>query len=138
MIERFVDTGGWAELADRSLPFHAQAKAGVEEVWEQAGRLVTTTFVLAELTALLTSPLRWPKPQQIQYLEDIRQDSSTVVVSLSAAQEQEAWLLWSGRSDKKWTFADCASFVVMRQRGLAEALTTDHHFEQAGFVRLLK
>jgi predicted nucleic acid-binding protein len=29
-------------------------------------------------------------------------------------------------------------FVVMQQRGLAEALTTDHHFEQAGFIRLLK
>jgi predicted nucleic acid-binding protein len=27
---------------------------------------------------------------------------------------------------------------VMQQRGLIEALTTDHHFEQAGFVRLLK
>jgi predicted nucleic acid-binding protein len=33
---------------------------------------------------------------------------------------------------------DCASFVVMQQSGLAEAVTTDHHFEQAGFVRLLK
>jgi predicted nucleic acid-binding protein len=33
---------------------------------------------------------------------------------------------------------DCVSFVLMEQRGAADALTTDHHFEQAGFVRLLK
>jgi len=25
----------------------------------------------------------------------------------------------------------------MRQRGVTEALTTDHHFEQEGFVKLL-
>jgi predicted nucleic acid-binding protein len=28
---------------------------------------------------------------------------------------------------------DCISFAVMRQEGLTEALTTDRHFEQAGF-----
>ncbi len=42
------------------------------------------------------------------------------------------------RQDKEWSLVDCASFVVMQQRGIFEALTSDHHFEQAGFVRLLK
>jgi len=28
---------------------------------------------------------------------------------------------------------DCISFTVMRDSGIAEALTADHHFEQAGF-----
>ncbi len=40
--------------------------------------------------------------------------------------------------DKDWSLVDCASFVVMKQRGIQEALTSDHHFEQAGFVRLLR
>jgi predicted nucleic acid-binding protein len=42
------------------------------------------------------------------------------------------------RADKEWSLTDCISFVVMEQRGIYEAFTGDHHFEQAGFVPLLK
>ena len=41
------------------------------------------------------------------------------------------------RPDKDWSLTDCISFVVMEQRGITEALTSDHHFQQAGFVTLL-
>ena len=40
--------------------------------------------------------------------------------------------------DKEWSLVDCVSFVVMQQYGLHDAFTTDHHFEQAGFICLLK
>ena len=49
----------------------------------------------------------------------------------------QAWKLFEDRLDKTWSLVDCASFVVMEERGLTEALTTDRHFKQAGFVRLL-
>ena len=38
--------------------------------------------------------------------------------------------------DKDWSLVDAASFIVMRPLGITEVLTTDHHFSQAGFVRL--
>jgi uncharacterized protein len=46
--------------------------------------------------------------------------------------------LYERRPDKSWSLTDCISFVVMQRDGISEALTGDHHFEQAGFVRLLK
>ena len=46
--------------------------------------------------------------------------------------------LYLNRPDKDWSLTDCISFVVMEQEGLTEALTGDLHFEQAGFVALLK
>ena len=40
--------------------------------------------------------------------------------------------------DDEASLTDCLSFVVMRARGLAEALSADHHFEQLGFAALLR
>ena len=42
------------------------------------------------------------------------------------------------RPDKEWSLTDCISFVLMRERSVHEALAYDHHFEQAGFVALLR
>jgi uncharacterized protein len=41
------------------------------------------------------------------------------------------------RQDKTYSLCDAVSFILMRDRGIQEALTTDHHFEQEGFRRLL-
>ena len=46
--------------------------------------------------------------------------------------------LYRARPDKDWSLTDCISFVVMEREKIAEALTADHHFEQAGFLALLK
>ena len=46
--------------------------------------------------------------------------------------------LYLDRPDKEWSLTDCISFTVMNDEGLAESLTGDHHFEQAGFSALLK
>jgi uncharacterized protein len=101
-------------------------------------RLITTNLVLGELVALLTSPLRVSRPRQIQYLQTIRQASWVEVVAGDLAFETEAWQFWEARPDKDWSWVDCASFVLMSRHGLTDALTTDRHFEQAGFIRLLK
>ena len=138
MADQFVDTAGWASWADRRQPFHAQAVAVLDDLWAKGGRAITTSFVLAELTALLTRPVRMSKPAQIQLLSAIRGDPTVEVVPIDPALEAETWQLWQARPDKEWTLVDCSSFVLMQRRGLAEALTSDHHFEQAGFTRLLK
>ena len=46
--------------------------------------------------------------------------------------------LYGERADKEWSVTDCISFLVMHDFRVTEALTTDHHYAQAGFVVLLK
>lgn len=50
---------------------------------------------------------------------------------------REAMALLLARPDKTYSLCDAVSFILMRKGKLVEALTTDHHFEQEGFRRLL-
>ena len=134
----FADTSGWATVADRRQSFHAQAARLVQAAIANGESIVTSNLVLVELTALFTSPLRIPRSQQIQFLDDLRSDPNVEIAVVDPVLEASAWQLWRSRTDKDWTMTDCASFLIMQQRGITDALTTDHHFEQAGLVRLLK
>ncbi len=133
----FVDTSGWAEVLDRTLNDHARALTLITQAVASGRRLITTSSILSELTALFNSPLRIPKAQQIQLVRDLRNDRTIEIVFIDESLDLDAWNLWETRPDKTWSLVDCASFVVMQRERLTEAITADHHFEQAGFVRLL-
>lgn len=74
----------------------------------------------------------------VALLSSLELDLSIEVVPLSPELYAEAFDLYRGRPDKEWGLVDCVSFVVMKARGITEALTADEHFEQAGFRALLR
>ena len=138
MNEVFVDTSGWASFFVRTEPHHAKAIELMTQWQQQNGRVVTTNYILSELAALFTSPLRVPRSTILDCIQTICSRPWVEVVHIDPSLDEAAWKLFGDRLDKEWSLVDCASFVVMQQHGLTDALTADHHFEQAGFVRLLK
>jgi len=138
MNKLFVDTSGWASLADVSEPFYQKAKEIYAVAMQNRQRLVTTNYILAELVALMTSPMRFHRPRIIEFINGIKESPFFDVIYIDQVLDERAWELLSNRTDKKWRLVDCSSFIVMQENNITEALTTDHHFEQAGFVRLLK
>lgn len=70
--------------------------------------------------------------------ETLQQDPRVTIVPPERVVYERGWALYRQRSDKTWSLTDCISFVVMNELSLREALTGDHHFEQAGFAALLK
>lgn len=135
--DRFVDTSGWGAWANDRDPHHAAALSATDETMRSGARLYTTNWVLAELTGLFVR-MRIAKQDQIAFFDDLVAVPSIVVVPIDPPTEAAAWVRWRSRPDKDWSLVDCGSFLVMERLSLLEAVTNDHHFEQAGFIRLLK
>jgi predicted nucleic acid-binding protein len=95
------------------------------------GRLVTTEWVLMELADALAAPEA--RMTAVAFLRAVRADPLFDVVGYVPAVYQAGFDLYAARPDKAWSLTDCISFGVMAELGLTEALTADHHFEQAGF-----
>lgn len=137
MNNMFVDTSGWAELIDAGLPHHAKCVKLYHQLCREQRKLITSNYVMTELVALLASPLRFPRRQIITVVQNLKQAPHLEIIHIDKLLDSQSWQLFSQREDKHWSLVDCSSFVIMRQQGLWEALTTDPHFEQAGFTRLL-
>lgn len=138
MTEVFADTSGWANYFIHSEPFYQTATRLMRQWQHEGTRVVTTNYVLAELAALFISPLRVPRPQQIQVIETICAASWIELVHIDQTRHNRAWQVFKQYDDKMWSLVDCSSLAVMQERGITQGFTTDHHFEQAGFLRLLR
>jgi len=110
--------------------------SAVEFTRDYEGRMVTTAWVLTELADATAAP--GSRDQFGQFLDGLRADMDVLIVPPNGELFDAGVLLFRKRRDKEWSLTDCISFVVMQREGIAEALTGDHHFEQAGFQALLK
>ena len=128
----FVDTSYFLALLNSQDESHEQATILADEI---DGKLITTEAILTEIGNALVKP-QW-RELAVDTLNDLRDDDDVEILSISPELFSRAFKLYSSRMDKEWGLTDCISFVVMKDRKLTEALTTDHHFEQAGFKALL-
>lgn len=98
--------------------------------------IVTTAWVLTEVADAMAQPVN--RPLFLRLVQDLRNDPGSTVVPCTPDLYESGLSMYAERPDKGWSLTDCISFVVMRERRVSEALTRDHHFEQAGFFVLLK
>jgi len=102
-----------------------------------AVKRLTTNYVLAEYTAL--AHVRGvPRREIIKFSSRILDDKDVEIIWVGENLHRQAVALMRERTDKNYSLCDAVSFVVMRQRGISESLTTDKHFRQEGFIRLLE
>ena len=100
-------------------------------------RSLTHSYVLAELIALALIR-RFPRPAVLAFVMDLLDNPDIETIWVDEQLHREAMKLLVDRQDKTYSLCDAVSFVLMRQHGLTDAFTTDRHFEQEGFVRLLQ
>ncbi len=133
MTTRFADAFYFLALlnsgdAAHAAAFHLANAGGM--------RMVTTAWVLCEVADAMAAPAN--RPLFLRLIEGFRTLGSVEVVAPDPDLFDRGLDLYARRPDKGWSLTDCISFVVMTDRGLTDALTGDHHFEQAGFRALLR
>ena len=136
MPEVFADTGYWIALFNARDGLHERARAITRELG--AYQIVTTEMVLVEFLNYAGGAGSEARRLAGARVGEIREDDRVEVVAQTSSQFWDAVDLYAARLDQRWSLADCASFLLMEERGIREALSFDHHFEQAGFIALLR
>ena len=136
MKKVFIDTAAWLALLNIDDIWHQQAKEIRLELVKQNYIFITTEFVLLEVGDTLCSQVL--RKNTANFLHNIYQLKSNKIITLSQDLLQLGLSLYEQRLDKDWGLTDCISFVVMQREQIQEAFTSDKHFEQAGFIRLLQ
>ena len=127
-----LDTSGLLCLHFSTEPFHTQAY--VE--YKKAIVRLTHSYIIAEYVALANAR-RFSRSSVLNFVVDLLNNPEIEMVWVDELIYRTAIKLLIDRLDKTYSLCDAVSFILMRQRGLTKALTTDRHFEQEGFIRLL-
>ena len=130
----FVDTFFWIARINPRDQWHQKAVELSSSLEDAA--LVTSEPVLVELLNYFSSygpEMREAVAQVVRYIWEDR----SIDVKYSDYLFEEGLILFESRLDKGYSMTDCISMKIMRQLGVTEVLTHDHHFAQEGFVPLL-
>ncbi|MBX6364692.1 MAG: type II toxin-antitoxin system VapC family toxin [Gemmatimonadetes bacterium] len=130
----FVDTSGWYALIDRRDAAHGAVAALVRDLIGDGARLVTTDYVVDESCTL--AKVRAGAVAAGRLLDLLHGTAALDLEWIGPERFDRARSLFRKHHDQAFSFTDCASFAVMRERRIAEAITTDDHFRVAGFQAL--
>lgn len=135
----FWDTAAFVALGNAKDNLHQTAVKMSRELGQAKAQVLTTDAVLTEV-ANTFSKIDW-RPTAWQIIGAVQASVAmgmATIAQVDAEIWQRGWQLHRSRADKDWGLTDCISFVVMEEHNIRRAFTSDHHFEQAGFIRLLK
>lgn len=132
----FADTGYWIALLNPRDELHERARQVSESLGQT--RIVTSEMVLVELLNYYADRGTAKRGAAATLARKLQESPNVVIVPQTSIQYREGLDLYVARADKGWSHTDCCSFEIMREHRATEALTYDKHFEQAGFVALLR
>ena len=131
----FVDTAGFLALWDAGDEHHAAVVRLQTQLARKRCRFHTTDYVADETATLLK--VRHSHSAAADFLLTLGQSKALCLAWTDSVRFHSAATFFRRHADKEWSFTDCVSFTLMGELGIRDALTTDHHFEQAGFNALM-
>jgi uncharacterized protein len=133
MTPVFADTFYFLALLSRRDSRH---EAALNFAMTAERPILTSAWVMTEVADGLAPVVT--RGQFIALMTRLQSSGDSEIIGPDSNFWQRGIELYARRPDKEWSLTDCISFVIMADRQITDALTGDHHFEQAGFVALLK
>ncbi len=127
----FADTSAWVAYFDRDDMFHHAARLALTSLRDQRVTFLTSDYVLDETITMLSSYTG--HRVAVAFGDWVQSERRVQIVRVNEELWQAAWQLFKRYHDKKFSFTDCTSFVLMQRQGLVDVFGFDHHFEQIGF-----
>lgn len=132
----FVDTSALIAFGNKDDIFHQQADMIRQELVKSRRTFLTTSLIIVELCNAF-SKNRF-RSVSVEIIEGIHNSDKWTYVDVNKKLMKRGFELFKKMSDKEWGLVDCVSIIVARDFGIVDVFTTDRHFEQAGFQKLLK
>jgi uncharacterized protein len=132
----FADTGYWIALLDPQDTLHQ--KAINRSIAQAQAQICTSEMVFTEVLNHFSKRSNLLRQAAAALIQAAQQNPAVKLVPQTPELFQQALILYTQRPDQAWSHTDCASFCIMKQQNILEALAYDKHFEQAGFVALLR
>ena len=132
----FADSGYWIAVLYPGDQLHERATTVTEGLGPVA--IVTTQMVLAEVLNHLAGRGERYRRVAARVVQELEARPDVAIVFRTDAQFRAAVKRYAARPDQTWSLTDCASFLVMEERNITEALAYERDFEQAGFIALLR
>ena len=136
MNEVFADTAFWLALLIRRDQWHESAIRAYNQL--HGRQIVTTEMVLIELLDSVSSYGPRHRERAVIFIRALHNNRRADIVAYTAERFWAAVDFYQSRLDQRWGLTDCASFIVMRERNITDALTSDRDFTQAGFTILMQ
>ena len=134
--EVFADTGYWIAMHNTEDEWHQRAREAVASLVNK--RIVTSEMVLVEFLNFCSRRGAASRRLAAITVQQLWDNPSIKVIPQDSSQLKAAVQRYANRLDQRWSVTDCASFLIMEERGIAEALAYDIDFVQAGFRALLR
>jgi uncharacterized protein len=132
----FIDTSYLIAILEPTDDRHEKAKTVSSSLG--GSQQITSEMVLTELLNAFCTRGKFFRRMALNVLDVLRSDPNIEIIPQSSELFEQACQYYKQRLDKEYSLTDCASMVIMRQRGIDKVLTHDHHFQQEGFKALLR
>lgn len=132
----FADTSYWVALTDKNDDMHKVAQLAFFEIGD--AQILTTEAVVIEVVNFFSRSGDWMRQKANYFVRQMIVSPEITVLPSNREMLMSGLSLHAQRPDKNYSLTDCISMQVMRELGIFEILTHDHHFAQEGFIALMR